>query len=239
MNDEKKHNEVNGNGNFTDFTAGDKIYIQNPTVEISRIASPEVGGQNTFVKTILMLSANPMTTQRLPSDKEIREGEESILRAKFRERFDFHAKLAVGFREFSRALLEHNPQIVHFTGHGTKDGILVEGEMGLAVPIAPKALSELFSLFTEQVECVILNSCYSAPQAAAISKHIDYVVGMRKEIKDKASIEFAIGFYDALGAGRTIEDAFSFGRIGIVQKYPDLDEHQIPILKKREGIVNK
>jgi hypothetical protein len=55
---------------------------------------------------------------------------------------------------------------------------------------------------------------------------------MRKEIEDKAAIEFAIGFYDALGAGRTIEDAFKFGTNAILQKFQDFSEHLIPVLKK-------
>ena len=35
--------------------------------------------------------------------------------------------------------------------------------------------------------------------------HIDFVVGMKRAIGDEAAIKFAVGFYDALGAGRTSE----------------------------------
>ena len=56
---------------------------------------------------------------------------------------------------------------------------------------------------------------------------------MRKEIEDKAALEFAVGFYDALGAGKSVEKAFKFGCNAILQEFPDLLEHSIPILKRR------
>jgi hypothetical protein len=188
------------------------------------------------IKKILILSANPITTCRLPLDKEIREIDEGLQRSKLREHFDIQVKLAIGFRDFRRALLDFNPQIVHFTGHGDEDGLLVEDELGMATPLSTEALSGLFKLFSNQVECVILNACYSEPQAAAISRHIDYVIGMQMEIKDKAALEFAVGFYDALGAGRSIENAFEFGQNAIQLKFPDIPEHSIPVLKKRKNI---
>ena len=109
----------------------------------------------------------------------------------------------------------------------------MEDELGMSVLISTKALSGLFELFSSRVECVILNACYSAPQAKAINKHINYVIGMKDEIDDKAAIEFAVGFYDALGAGRPVEEAFKFGRNAVLEKFPDLSEHLIPVLKKK------
>jgi len=188
------------------------------------------------VKRIIILAANPTTTPRLRLDAEVREIDQGLQRSKLRERFEIHMRLAVRIRDLRQALLDVEPHIVHFTGHGSKDGLLVEDELGMAVKVSPKALSGLFALFSNQVECVVLSACYSAPQAAAIGKHIDYVIGMKKEIKDKAAIEFSAGFYDALGAGKSVEDAFEFGCNGIRFKFPDTPEHLIPVLKKREGV---
>jgi hypothetical protein len=74
----------------------------------------------------------------------------------------------------------------------------------------------------------------SKPQADAISKHIDCVIGMRRKIKDEASIEFAQGFYDALGAGKSVPEAFDFGCNGILLKFPETPQHLIPVLKKKK-----
>jgi hypothetical protein len=186
-------------------------------------------------KKILILAANPKTTPRLRLDEEVREIEEGLRRSKHRDRFEIHSVFAVRLKDLRRALLDYEPVIVHFSGHGKEAGLLVEDDMGLPVLINAKALSGLFALFSGKVECVILSACYSAHQAKAIGKHIDYVIGMRKKIKDKAAIEFAIGFYDALGAGRTVDDAFNFGRNAILQQFPDSSAHLVPIFKKREN----
>jgi hypothetical protein len=184
-------------------------------------------------KKILILAANPKTTTKLSLDEEIREINEGLRRSNYRDQFVIYSVLEPGQRDLRRALLDHNPDIVHFTGHGNKEGLLVVDEMGMPVHVSTGVLSGLFELFSDKVECVILSACYSAPQVNAISKHIKYVIGMRKEIEDKAAIEFAIGFYDALGGGRSVDDAFKFGTNAILQKFQNFSEHLIPVLKKR------
>jgi hypothetical protein len=183
-------------------------------------------------KRILILAANPKTTPRLRLDEEIREIKEGLQRSIQRDLFEIEAHWALRLRDLRRALLDYDPDIVHFTGHGEKKGLILEDETGLAVPISAKALSGLFELFAGKVECVLLSACFSAPQATAIAKHIPYVIGMNKKIKDRAAIEFSIGFYDALGAGRPVEDAFKFGSNAILQYFPESSDYLIPVLKK-------
>jgi len=185
-------------------------------------------------KKILILAANPKTTPRLRLDEEIREINEGLRRSNYRDRFVIYSVLDPGQRDLRRALLDHNPDIVHFTGHGNKKGLLVVDEMGMAVGLSSKALAGLFELFSDKVECVVLSACYSVHQANAVSKHIKYVIGMRKEIEDRAAVEFAIGFYDALGADRSVEDAFKFGTNAILQRFPNISEHLVPVLKKMD-----
>ena len=82
---------------------------------------------------------------------------------------------------------------------------------------------------------MFLNACYSAEQADAISRHIPYVIGMSHAISDHAALEFAVGFYDALGAGRSVEDAFKVGCISL--DLEGLPESLTPILKKKDNSV--
>jgi hypothetical protein len=103
--------------------------------------------------------------------------------------------------------------------------------MGEMHPIEPDSLAALFEQFTNHVNCVILNACYSEIQANVIAKHIDYVVGMNQAIGDKAAIAFAVGFYQALGAGRTIEEAFKLGCVQI--RLQGIPEHLTPVLIKK------
>ena len=76
---------------------------------------------------------------------------------------------------------------------------------------------------------MVLNACYSEPQAKAISRYIKYVIGMKQTIGDQAAIAFAVGFYQALGAGRRIEEAYELGCVQIRLQFPG---HALPVLKK-------
>lgn len=89
----------------------------------------------------------------------------------------------------------------------------------------------LFELFQQQVECVLLNACYSEVQAQAIHQDIDYVIGMNKEIGDEAAVKFATGFYDALFANRTLEDCYELGCASI--NLEGIPEYSTPVFKGR------
>lgn len=184
---------------------------------------------------ILILAANPKGTTPLRLDEEVREIDAGLQRAKHRDLFVLEQKWAVRPRDIQRTMLDLNPQIVHFSGHGTGDeGLVFEDETGSAKLVDGEALAGLFELFAEQVNCVVLNGCYSEAQADVISEHINYVIGMNKAIGDRAAIEFAVGFYDALGAGKSVEFAYKFGCAAI--KLAGIPEQLTPILKKKPNI---
>lgn len=138
---------------------------------------------------------------------------------------------AVRPRDLHRAMLDINPQIVHFSGHGAGEkGLIFEDEVGQPKFLSGSALAGLFELFSDQLECVVLNGCYSLEQAQFIAQTIPYVVGMEKEIGDKAAISFSVGFYDAIGAGRTIDFAYKLGCSAI--QLEGVPEHLTPVLTR-------
>lgn len=186
----------------------------------------------TVIRKILFLAANPTDTGRLRLDKEVREVAEGLKRSNARERLELIPKFALKVEDLRRSLLDHSPAIVHFAGHtGGADGILTEDDQGTAYEVPHDALADLFSLCAGHVECVVLNACYSESQATAIAQHVPYVIGMSDSVSDDAAIEFAIGFYDGLGAGKTIEEAFHFGCNAIALK--GIPEKLTPVLKKK------
>lgn len=202
-------------------------------IEIAPILHSYLGDTiMTSITTILFLAADPTDVSRLRLGEEFREIQEKLRSAKLRERFRLELpQLSVRPADISQALLDVQPQIVHFSGHGTSTGALrFENQTGQSQLVQPDALAALFEQFAQQVRCVLLNACYSETQARAIGKHIRYVIGMNQAIGDKAAIAFAIGFYQALGAGRTIEDAYKLGCVQIgLQGIP---EHLTPVLIK-------
>jgi CHAT domain len=183
-------------------------------------------------RTILLLASNPKGTKPLRLDEEAKKIEQGLERAKNRDQFRLVMKWAVTADELRRALLDYEPEIVHFSGHGSGvDGLNFEDDQGFAHEIPGDALARLFALFAERVKCVVLNACYSEVQADAIVQHISYVIGMKQAIGDDAAIKFAVGFYDAVAAGRDFEDAFEFGRSAI--DLANIPEDLTPVLKKK------
>ena len=193
---------------------------------------------NKNAKRILFLAANPKNTSPLRLDKEVREIENGLI-SKKPGQFCFEKKWAVRPIDVQRAMLEFKPHIVHFSGHGEGiEGLVLEsseGEYGQLV--STEALAGLFKLFSDEVECVILNACYSEIQADAINCHINYVIGMNQSIGDKAAIDFSVGFYDAIGTGRSIEFAYHLGcnsiQLSSGGKSINHSQHLIPVLKNK------
>lgn len=183
-------------------------------------------------QTILFFAANPKDSGRLRLDKELRDIAEGLQRARQRDQFNLEQRWAVRPRDIQRAMLDVGPQIIHFSGHGSgEEGLVFEDEIGNANLINGEALVRLFELFADQVNCVVLNGCYSEVQAKAIAQHILYVIGMNKAIGDRAATEFAVGFYDALGAGRSIEFAYKLGCAAI--HMAGISEYLTPMLLKK------
>ena len=161
---------------------------------------------------ILFLTANPSGTTQLKLDKEIREIDQALRLAEFRDRFDIKQHWAVRVTDLQDLLLRHKPDIVHFSGHGSAANELVlEDASGKRHPVSARVMSQLFSVLKDNIRCVVLNACYSEPQARAIAQHIDCVIGMSEAIGDAAAISFATAFYRALGYGRDVETAFKLG----------------------------
>lgn len=183
---------------------------------------------------ILILAVNPIVTSQLHLDDELSKIEQALGRSRQREQFEIKSGLAVSYRDIHRAILDFKPQIIHFSGHGAgQDGLVFEDETGQVKLVDALALARLFKLFANLVKCVVLNACYSEIQARAIAQHINYVIGMSQAVRDRGAIEFAVGFYDALGTGESIEFAYELGCINI--QMARIPEYLTPkLLKKKQ-----
>lgn len=177
---------------------------------------------------ILFLGASPIDEVRLRIDEEVREIENGLKLATLRDQFELKTKWAITTKSLQQSMLDENPTIVHFSGHGHTSGIAVEDSLGNSKLIDNDAIGSLFELFSEKIECVILNSCHSESQAKEIAKHIPYVIGMKSSINDKAAIAFAVGFYTALGAGKDIKFAFKMGTVAV--KLEGITGSDLPVL---------
>lgn len=229
----------------------DKIVNQNPNINTGNyvegnISGGNIAGADLYItnnaavdnspqleqKTILIAAASPSDEVRLRLDVEVRDIEEGLKFAKHRDHFALEKIWATRVRDLRRAMQEHHPTIVHFSGHGAGEpGIILEDKQGKAQLISGAALAGFFELFADTVECVVLNACFSEIQARAIVQHIPYVIGMNDKIADNAAIEFAVAFYDSLAAGENYDRAYKIACNAIAMA--GVSGHLIPQLFKK------
>ena len=74
----------------------------------------------------------------------------------------------------------------------------------------PESLAEL--LTRRQVKVAVLNACYSLSTGTISAIGTEYTIASSRPISDPSAIKFTRGFYDALGAGLTVPDAFEEGK---------------------------
>jgi TIR domain/CHAT domain len=185
----------------------------------------------------LFLAANPKSTNRLAIDEEMHEIERKFRAAEHRDALVFQSAWAVRPDDLLQLLNQHQPHIVHFSGHGSSEGLSLAGDDGQERLVTTQALKRLFTTLKDNIRLVFLNACYSHEQAQALIGTIDCVIGMKESIHDTAAIAFASSFYRAIGFGRSIQDAFDQGITSLsLEGIPDED---LPALLVKQGVDAK
>jgi hypothetical protein len=208
---------------------------------------------------VLFLVSNPCKQDRLALDEESRTIAARIRSAEYRDAIEFIPAWAVRADDLQHLLLQHRPHVVHFSVHGTRctrssdalpsgvtsgrdmivrkihqsEQLILVGESGQAQPISKEALVDLFSILQNNVHLVLFNTCYSEAIAQAVVDIIPCTIGMRGEISDDAAIAFAAAFYQAVGYGCDIQDAFGLSKNALMNRL--VPEDQTPRLYVRKG----
>lgn len=172
---------------------------------------------------ILFLAANSDDAP-LDLERELSRIEMDLRLARERDRLLLKPVMAATIDRVMQAMLDDPPTIVHFSGHGLAEGIVLRDAAGNPHLVAGKALASLFALFRETVKCVVLNACWSEPQARAIREHIPYVIGTRALIPDEVAVAFSTGFYKAIGAGRDVPFAYQMGLARVLAEGEDASD---------------
>jgi hypothetical protein len=185
---------------------------------------------------ILFVSSNPEGTTHLKLDEEAREIQAKIRAAEYRDSLELVTVWAARPDDLLQSLNEHRPHVVHFSGHGSPtEEIILLDQQGNPKPVSKAALVSLFHTLKDNIRVVLLNACFSRPQAEAITGEIDCAIGMTRAIGDEAAITFAASFYRAIGFGRSIKEAFDQGKTALLLE--GIPEENIPELVTRQTIA--
>jgi hypothetical protein len=207
---------------------------------------------------VLFLASNPLEQSRLALDEEIRAITGQIRSADHRDALELVSGWAVRPDDLQQLLLQHKPQVVHLSGHGTRhaessvthpsvptpvrdmtirradqvEQLVFKGEGGQPQPMSKSGLVNLFSVLRDDVRLVLLNACHSEAIAESLAEVIPCTIGMNGEITDEAAIAFATAFYRGLGFGRSIQEAFNLGKNALMNL--QIPEDQAPRLYFRK-----
>jgi hypothetical protein len=208
----------------------------NQTISTGEVAQPEPERES--VVKVLFLGANPAGTEQLRLDREAKAIADALRVAIAASHFQLEQSWATTVHDIQDGLLRYQPDIVHLSGHGRSDGLLVlEPDSASDPGVSTGALSHqsyllalgrLFAVAKGKVRCVVLNACHSVEAARVIAEHVDCVIGMSDAIGDDAAVQFSRGFYHALGQGKTVRAGFELGaaQIGLC----GADGAEVPVL---------
>jgi hypothetical protein len=188
---------------------------------------------------VLFFAADPQSIdgrkRRLLLDVEVRQIRRRIQAARYRDHLDWDAHWATRTRDLIYALNETHPQVVHFSGHGGPDGLVLSGlyeDSGHSVDAG--ALARLFEAFRGDIRVVVLNACFSLPQAEAIARVVGCAIGTPCRIDDEAAITFSATFYQAIAFGHSVQVAFDQARAALALDH--FDDRECPELVARPDV---
>lgn len=152
-------------------------------------------------------------------------------------RIEFIPLSATRVRDLSRSLRLHQPQVLHFSGHGVASGELIfETQTGRRAPVPPEVLASILSPFRQMLRVVLLNACYSQLQAAGIVECIDCCIGMSTAIEDSAALVFAQAFYELAALGSSIGEAFHLACQELATLEDGRNLCRVPRILSRSGV---
>lgn len=175
----------------------------------------EIGKMLSRNVRVLFVAANPKGTAALRLQDEERAIREAIKLSPNQAAIHLEVLPAATVDDLRRALLKDEFDVVHLSGHGESNGPIFQNAESGEQPVPMSGLQALFDQYPK-TGCVILNACWTL--SAFNTSIAPVTVGMDAPVGDKAAIEFARGFYDAMGAGVGIEKAIEQGQVAVKLK---------------------
>jgi hypothetical protein len=157
---------------------------------------------------ILLMPSQPSTKVMQELEREGAELERSLRTSVRKGQLDLVYGSMAQPSDLSRVLHRHRPHIIHFSGHGSATRALADAS---GKPLHPTDIANLFSE-ARGIRCVVLESCYTRPQADAIAKSVESVIAISTRAAEEDVTSFATKFYSELSSGTSVKRAFELAR---------------------------
>ncbi|HEU4880693.1 MAG TPA: CHAT domain-containing protein [Longimicrobium sp.] len=184
---------------------------------------------------VLFLAADPFRDRaRLELEDEMRAIRRALAQGKAHDTLELESHFGTRTRDLQLALLEYQPQIVHFSGHGDSKGVIyLSDAAGRPAAVGKAALGRLFDMLESEVRVVVLNACNTYPIVETLRDMVDYAIGTNRAVSDQTALTFSRAFYTALASGAGVQQAYD---LAVNQLELDgSDEAAVPLIRKRFG----
>lgn len=211
---------------------------RNPTTRITNSRTANRGALRRRKKLhVLYSTASPDPNKPLRVEAEMHQVQQAVRGSRLRDNIVLHYKPAANLDSILDGLNDFAPGIVHFSGHGYSDGIIVDhAKVG-----HPSSGVVTFDLLADAVAAVdapphviVLNSCHSVGAKKAFLPPAKAVIVMGASISDLAATAFAAQFYAAIASGQSLKSAFNQGVVAI--KKTSLNEAKTPQIFLADGV---
>jgi CHAT domain len=203
---------------------------------------------------ILGMVASPSNLPGLDADRERERVERAIADLRARGLVELVWLQGQTWRDLQRAMRGGPWHVFHFVGHGSYDanrdeGLLaLVGDNGQSEYLPATQLARLLADHPS-LRFVLLNACegaragerdiFSSTASILVRRNIPAVIAMQYAITDRAAIEFARAFYEALADGMPVDVAASEARKSVSVAVANTMEWGTPVLYMRtpDGVL--
>ncbi|MBX9366226.1 CHAT domain-containing protein [Streptomyces sp. WAC04114] len=231
---------------------------KNHAREVARLSQPAAHIRYVAVQLpkpeplrVLYLTANPEAVETtiehpdgsietngvwLRVDYEVRQVKDMLRKSKYRDLVTIEHLPAATAMDLLEGLNNHRPHVVHFSGHASSWGLLMENDAGTdaGAELDFGLLARMLGATDEPPRLVVLNACESLDGADDLLQTAPTVIGMSDEINDASAVTFAARFYSAIASAQSVSTAVEQAKVSMIAA--SLDGAELPVLRTRDGV---
>lgn len=215
---------------------GGQIFVKTPAKNIGQQRN-KTRAKPQPVARVAFLLASPAETGAINVGMDYREAEAAVQLSADREKLELKAFPAAHVGSLLDALNEYEPDVLHFSGHGGGQAILLDRQEvrtsgGLAVNF--DVARSMIAATDKRPQLLVLAACQTVSGARVFLDVVPLVVAMSDNISDWAAAFFSRRFYGALVSGRSVGHAFEQAKAYLVAE--QLQDAHLPTLLSADGV---